>query len=131
MKLDHVGVAVSSLAEARRFYEDLGLVCSGEEVVEDQKVRTAFLPLGETHLELLESTDPQGPIGKFLEKRGPGLHHVCVEVPDIVAALALLAGRGHALIDKTPRTGAGGRRVAFVHPKSTGGVLIELTERQA
>ena len=130
LHLDHLGLAVMSLAEAKRFYEDLGLSCSGEESVEEQKVRAAFMPLGGTRLELLESTDPQGPIGKFLEKRGPGLHHVCIEVPDVQEALGSLEAKGYALIDRSPRTGAGGHKVAFVHPKSTGGVLIELTEKK-
>lgn len=128
MKLEHVGIAVTSLEAARAFYEDLGMVCGGEEEVAEQKVRVAFFPAGETRLELLESTDPEGPIGKFLEKRGPGLHHLCLEVPDVAAALAALSAKGYALIDKTPRVGAGGRKVAFVHPKSSGGVLLELTE---
>ncbi len=130
MKLDHVGVAVGSLREARRFYEDLGLACGGEEAVEEQKVNVAFFPLGETRVELLESTDPAGPIGKFVEKRGPGLHHLCFEVPDLEAALAALAAKGYALIDQKPRVGAGGHRVAFVHPKATGGVLLELAEKE-
>ncbi len=129
MKVDHICVAVASLEAARRFYEDLGLSCQGEETVEDQKVRTAFFPLGESRVELLESTDPEGPIGKFLAKRGPGLHHLCVEVPDVAAALEALAAKGYELIDKQPRLGAGGHRVAFVHPRSTGGVLLELTEK--
>jgi methylmalonyl-CoA epimerase len=130
VKVDHFGIAVKSLAEARRFYEELGLSCTGEEIIEEQKVRAAFMPLGETRLELLESTDPQGPIGKFLEKHGPGLHHVCIEVPDVEKALRSLEAKGYALINRSPRTGAGGRKVAFVHPKSTGGVLIELTEKE-
>jgi methylmalonyl-CoA/ethylmalonyl-CoA epimerase len=128
MKLDHVGVAVASLEQARRFYEDLGLVCRGEEIVEDQKVRAAFFQLGETRVELLESTDPEGPIGRFLSKRGPGLHHLCLEVEDLAAALHILKTKGYALIDEAPRVGAGGRRVAFVHPKASGGVLLELSE---
>ena len=130
MKLDHVGVAVASLAEARRFYEELGLACAGEEEVPDQKVRAAFYPLGETRVELLESTDSEGPIGKFLARRGPGLHHLCIEVPDVAAALAALKAKGYALIDEAPRQGAGGHKVAFVHPKATGGVLLELSERR-
>lgn len=130
MKLDHVGVAVASLAEARRFYEELGLACAGEEEVPDQKVRAAFYPLGETRVELLESTDSEGPIGKFLARRGPGLHHLCIEVPDVAAALAVLKAKGYALIDEAPRHGAGGHKVAFVHPKATGGVLLELSERR-
>ena len=130
MKLDHVGVAVASLAEARRFYEELGLACAGEEEVPDQKVRAAFYPLGETRVELLESTDSEGLSGKFLARRGPGLHHLCIEVPDVAAALAALKAKGYALIDEAPRQGAGGHKVAFVHPKATGGVLLELSERR-
>jgi methylmalonyl-CoA epimerase len=130
VKLDHVGVAVSSLAQARKFYEDLGLACSGEEEVPDQKVRVALFPVAGTRVELLESTDAEGPIGKFLQKRGPGLHHLCLEVTDLAGALRSLESKGYALIDREPRTGAGGHRVAFVHPKSTGGVLLELTEKE-
>lgn len=130
MKLDHVGVAVRSLREAKAFYEELGLACAGEEEVPDQKVRVAIFPAGDARVELLESTDPAGPIGRHVEKRGPGLHHLCVEVEDLEAALARLKGRGYALIDENPRAGAGGRRIAFVHPKSTGGVLLELTEKE-
>jgi methylmalonyl-CoA/ethylmalonyl-CoA epimerase len=129
VKIDHVGVAVASLAQARRFYEDLGIPCEGEEEVPGQKVRTAFFPLGESRIELLESTNPDGPIGRFLARRGPGLHHLCVEVPDVAAALAALKARGYALIDEAPRSGAGGHKVAFVHPKAAGGVLLELSER--
>jgi methylmalonyl-CoA/ethylmalonyl-CoA epimerase len=131
MKIEHVGVAVASLDAARAFYEDLGLVCGGEEEVADQKVKVAFFPLGESRLELLESTDPDGPVGKFVARRGPGLHHLCVEVPDVGKALETLRARGYALLDETPRSGAGGRRVAFVHPKASGGVLIELSEGES
>jgi methylmalonyl-CoA/ethylmalonyl-CoA epimerase len=129
MKVDHLGIAVTSLADAKGFYEALGLVCGGEEEVAEQKVRVAFLPAGESRLELLESTDPEGPIGKYLARKGPGLHHVCLEVPDVGGALRDLEAKGYSLIDRSPRAGAGGRKVAFVHPKSSGGVLIELTER--
>ncbi len=129
MKLDHVGVAVEDLDAAGRLYEALGLACAGREEVEEQKVEVAFYPLGETRLELLQSTDPEGPIGKFIARKGPGLHHLCVEVPDVAAALERLAAEGFQLIDRVPRTGAGGCKVAFVHPKSTGGVLLELSEK--
>ena len=129
MKLDHVGVAVENLDAAGRLYEALGLACVGREEVEEQKVEVAFYPLGETRLELLQSTDPEGPIGKFIARKGPGLHHLCVEVPDVAAALERLAAEGFQLIDRVPRTGAGGCKVAFVHPKSTGGVLLELSEK--
>lgn len=126
--LDHIGVAVRSLVQAEKFYVDLGLECSGRDEVADQKVRVAFFPSGDSRVELLESTDPEGPIGKFVEKRGPGLHHIALRVADLEATLARLAAAGHALIDREPRIGAGGHRIAFVHPKSTGGVLLELVE---
>lgn len=128
MKIEHVGIAVKSLEDSGRFYETLGLLCSGEEEVSEQKVKAAFFPIGETRIELLESTDPEGPIARFLDKRGPGLHHICIEVPDLEASLHALEAQGYDLIDKEPRIGAGGRRVAFVHPRSSGGVLLELTE---
>ncbi|MGA9750829.1 MAG: methylmalonyl-CoA epimerase [Acidobacteriota bacterium] len=124
-----MGIAVEDLAAAGRLYEALGLACTGREEVEEQKVTVAFYPLGETRLELLQSTDPEGPIGKFIARKGPGLHHLCVEVPNVAAALERLAAEGFQLIDRVPRTGAGGCRVAFVHPKSTGGVLLELSEK--
>ena len=128
MKVSHVGIAVPSLKEAKAFYEALGIPCGGEEEVPGQKVRVAFFEAGESRIELLESTDPDGPVGKFLAKRGPGLHHLCLEVPDLDRALARLKERGYALLDDRPREGAGGRKVAFVHPRSAGGVLLELTE---
>ena len=128
--MDHIGVAVRSLAEAGKFYRDLGLECAGEEEVAEQRVRVAFFPAGEARLELLESTDPEGPIGKFVEKRGPGLHHIALKVADLEGTLARLVAEGHALIDKQPRVGAGGHRIAFVHPKSSGGVLLELVEER-
>lgn len=128
-KLDHIGIAVRDLQEAVRAYTGgLGLPCAHEEVVEDQQVRTAFLPVGDTHLELLESLSPDGPIGRFLEKRGEGIHHLCFEVADIRAAMAACEKAGLTLIDKEPRAGAHGKWVAFVHPKSTHGVLIELSQ---
>jgi methylmalonyl-CoA epimerase len=129
MRVDHIGVAVKSLEESRRFFEDLGLSCSGEEEVPSQRVRVAFIPAGDTRLELLESTDPEGPIGKFIENRGTGLHHVCIEVSDLSAALDGLAEKEYRLINREPVDGAHGTRVAFVHPKSTGGVLLELMEK--
>src|SRR5262245_65030492 len=127
LKVDHLGIAVPSLAEAVRAYEALGFAVEASHDVPTEKVRTAFLPIGETHLELLEPTDPTSVIAKFLEKRS-GLHHVCVLVDDIEASLEALKARGVALIDETPRVGAGGCRVAFVHPKAAGGVLLELKE---
>jgi len=128
VKIDHIGVAVPSLKEGRSFYEALGLVCGGEEEVPEQKVKVAFFAAGESRIELLESTDPEGPVGKFLSKRGPGLHHLCLMVPDLEAALGRLKEKGYALLDERPRIGAGGRKVAFVHPRSASGVLLELTE---
>lgn len=126
--LDHIGIAVRDLDGALRVYETLGLRAEGEETVEDQKVRTAFLPVGDTHLELLASTSPDGPIGRFLERRGEGIHHLCFAVDDIRSALAACEKAGMTLIDREPRRGARGKWVAFLHPKSTGGVLIELSQ---
>ena len=128
MKIDHIGIAVRDLSESKVFYEALGLTCGGEEVVDEQKVRVAFFAAGDSRIELLEPTDPLGPIGKFLEKKGPGLHHLCVQVEDIRTALNDLKEGGYTLIDQEPRVGAGGCLVAFVHPKSTGGVLLELSQ---
>ena len=130
LKIDHLGIAVASLAEAVKAYEALGFVVEFTHDVPTEKVRTAFLPAGESHLELLEPTDPTSVIAKFLEKRS-GLHHVCVLVDDIEAALAQLKARGVALIDESPRIGAGGCRVAFVHPKGAQGVLLELKQAVA
>jgi LAO/AO transport system kinase len=128
-KVGHLGVAVNSLDESLNFWRDgLGLELKEIEIVEDQGVRVAMLPLGESRIELLEATGPETPVGKFLTKRGPGLHHLCVEVEDISARLAQLKARGIRLIDEQPRPGAGGHLVAFIHPASTGGVLIELTQ---
>lgn len=129
-KIQHLGVAVNSIDEALNFWRDaLGLELQEIEVVADQGVRVAMLPLGESRVELLEATGAETPIGKFIAKRGPGIHHICVEVADIRAKLADLQARGVRLIDEQPRTGAGGALIAFVHPAATGGVLIELTER--
>ena len=128
-KLDHIGIAVKDLAHAVETYtKGLGLTCDHEETVEDQQVRTAFLPVGDTHLELLESTSPGGPIGRFLEKRGEGIHHICLEVADIRASLEACRRAGMRLIDEEPRRGAHGKWVAFVHPGSTHGVLLELSQ---
>ncbi|MCR4425694.1 MAG: methylmalonyl-CoA epimerase [Firmicutes bacterium] len=129
--VDHIGVAVANLDEALKVYADtLGIKLAGTETVAEQKVRVAFLPIGETEIELLESTDPEGPIAKFIEKRGEGIQHIAVRVDDIESALEEMREKGVRLIDETPRYGAGGARIAFLHPKSTGGVLIELTERK-
>ncbi len=128
-RLDHIGIAVRDLQEALgRYSEGLGLRSDHEEIVEEQQVRAAFLPVGGTHLELLESLSPDGPIGRFLEKRGEGIHHLCFEVSDIRKALAACEAAGLALIDREPRAGAHDKWVAFVHPRSTGGVLIELSQ---
>jgi methylmalonyl-CoA/ethylmalonyl-CoA epimerase len=127
LKIDHLGIAVPDMQEALRAFEALGFEVEATHDVPTERVRTAFLPIGETHLELLEPTDPTSVIAKFLEKRS-GLHHVCVLVDDIEASLRALKARGVALIDETPRVGAGGCRVAFVHPRAAGGVLLELKE---
>jgi methylmalonyl-CoA epimerase len=127
VKIDHLGIAVPSLDAAVAAYEALGFRVEARHDVPTEKVRTAFLPVGESHLELLEPTDPSSVIARFLEKRS-GLHHVCLLVDDIEAALAEMRARGVPLIDETPRVGAGGCRVAFVHPKGAAGVLLELKE---
>ena len=130
-KVDHIGVAVSNLEEALKIYTDvLGLKLHGTEVVEEQKVRVAFMPVGDTEIELLESTDPEGPIAKFIEKRGEGIQHIAFRVDDIEEALEQMRQQGVRLIDEKPRYGAGGARIAFLHPKATGGVLVELCERK-
>jgi methylmalonyl-CoA epimerase len=129
MKIDHLGIAVSSIEDALAFYRDaLGLGVSETEVVEDQGVTVAMLPVGESRVELLEPTGDETPVGRFLARRGPGLHHVCYSVPDIEAALDRLRSAGARLIDERPRVGAGGHLVAFVHPTATGGVLVELVQ---
>ena len=129
MKINHVGIATNRIDEALRFWEDaLGLQNVHTEIVEDQKVKVAMLPLGESRIELLEPTSFDSPISKFLEKRGAGIHHIAVEVNDIAAALAKLKARGMRLIDESPRAGAEGCLVAFVHPSSANGVLLELVQ---
>lgn len=129
MNIDHLGIAVPSIEEALTFYRDaLGLEVGGSETVEDQGVHVTMLPVGESRIELLEPTAPDTPVGKFLAKRGPGLHHICYRVPDIHAALERLKAAGARLIDEQPRIGAGGHLVAFVHPAATGGVLVELSQ---
>jgi methylmalonyl-CoA/ethylmalonyl-CoA epimerase len=129
LRIDHLGIAVPSLEAAVAAYEALGFAVEARHDVPTERVRTAFLPVGESHLELLEPTDPSSAIARFLEKRS-GLHHVCVLVDDIDAALAEMKARGVPLVDETPRVGAGGCRVAFVHPKGAAGVLLELKERE-
>ncbi|MDX2043003.1 MAG: methylmalonyl-CoA epimerase [Acidobacteriota bacterium] len=129
-KIQHLGVAVGSIDEALAFWRDgLGLELKEIEVVADQGVRVAMLPIGESRIELLEATGEDTPVGKFIAKRGAGMHHLCVEVEDVAAMLADLKAKNVRLIDEQPRIGAGGALVAFVHPASTGGVLIELTQR--
>lgn len=130
MKLDHVGIAVRSLAESLPVFEKLlGRPADSNEVVEDQKVRVAVFKLGESRLELLEATSADSPVGRFVSKRGPGLHHLTLAVEDLAAALKKLEASGVRLIDREPRLGAGKERIAFLHPSSTSGVLIELVEK--
>lgn len=130
LKVDHIGIAVEKAADVLGFYEGLlGLSIQGSETVAEQKVTTSFLPVGDTEIELLESTDPEGPVGKFLAARGPGFQHIAFRVENLEEALAELKARGLRLIDEKPRYGAGGAKIAFLHPKSTGGLLVELCER--
>ena len=130
--IEHIGIAVTNLDTAIEFYENvLGLKCYSIEEVADQKVRTAFFLVGQTKIELLESTDPEGPIGKFIEKRGEGIHHIAFSVTNIEEQLAKATNQGVRLIDNTPRKGAEGLDIAFLHPKSASGVLIELCEKKA
>jgi methylmalonyl-CoA epimerase len=129
MKINHLGIATKGIDDALRFWEDaLGLENVHTEIVEEQKVRVAMLPLGESRIELLEPTSEDSPISKFLEKRGPGIHHIAVEVEDIETSLQQLKDKGTRLIDETPRVGAEGCLVAFVHPASANGVLLELVQ---
>jgi methylmalonyl-CoA/ethylmalonyl-CoA epimerase len=128
-RIDHLGVAVASIDEALAVYRALGLVEEKRETVESQKVVAAFLPVGESRIELLEPTSPDSAVAKFLAKRGGGIHHVCFAVEDLDTALADLAAKGFRLIHREGVPGAGGKRVAFLHPEAGGGVLIELSER--
>ena len=128
--LDHYNVSTRNLKDTVKFYEDvLGLVCEGRERVEDQQVDVAFFGSGTGRIELICPFTPDSGVARFLDKRGEGLHHICIDVPDIDAALARLKSQGLPLIDETPRIGAGGARIAFVHPKGGHGVLIELRQR--
>jgi len=129
LKIDHIGIAVKNLAESMKFYELLGLESAGTEEVAEQKVRVAFFPTGEAEIELLESTSPDGPIARHIEKNGEGIQHIALRVENIDEALAELREKGVRLIDEKPRYGAGGARIAFLHPKSTGGILLEISER--
>ena len=131
LKIDHLGIAVHSIEEAKKLFQDtLGLKFEGSETVEEQKVTTAFFPVGDSEVELLESTSPDGPVAKYLEKRGEGIQHIAFRVENIEEALAELKEKGIRLIDEKPRMGAGGAKIAFLHPKSTHGVLIEISERE-
>lgn len=127
--IEHIGIAVKNLEESIAYYQNvLGLECYAVEEVKDQRVKTAFFMVGQTKIELLESTDPEGPIGKFIEKKGEGIHHLAFAVPGLENALAEVEGKGVQLIDKAPRKGAEGLSIAFLHPKSTFGVLTEFCE---
>lgn len=128
-RIDHIGIAVNSLEETIPFYrESLGMVFRGTEEVVEQKVKVAFLQIGESKVELLEPTSSDSPVAKFLEKNGPGIHHIAYEVDDIEVAIAKLETDGVKMIDRTPRSGAHGARIAFIHPKSSKGVLTELCQ---
>ena len=130
LKIDHLGIAVNSIEAGKRFWTDvLGLKFEGSETVAEQKVTTAFFPVGESEVELLESTAPDGPVAKYIEKRGEGIQHIAFRVENIEEALAELKEKGIRLIDEKPRTGAGGAKIAFLHPKSTNGILVELCEK--
>ncbi len=128
-KISHIGYAVESLEEQIPFYRDvLGLELTGTEEVEDQMVRVAFFSIGDTRIELLEPSSPESPIAKFMEKRGPGIHHIAYEVDDCKSAIRAMEAHGIRMIDTEPRGGAGGHKIAFAHPKATFGILTELTE---
>jgi methylmalonyl-CoA/ethylmalonyl-CoA epimerase len=129
--IEHIGIAVKNIEESIKYYENiLGLKCYALEEVKDQKVKTAFFMVGQTKIELLESTDPEGPIGKFVEKKGEGIHHLAFAVKGIENALSEMESKGVQLIDKLPRKGAEGLDIAFLHPKSTAGILTELCENK-
>ena len=128
--IDHIGIAVNSIDEAMKFWEGaLGVKCHGVEEVAEQKVKTAFLPIDDPEIELLEGTSEDSPVSKFIAKNGQGIQHIAIRVADIEAALAELKEKGVRLIDEKPRIGAGGAKIAFLHPKATGGVLLELCQR--
>ncbi len=129
IRVDHIGIAVNNSESGLKFFSQLlGLKLEGEETVAEQKVKTFFLPVGDTEVELLEATAPDSPVAKFLEKRGEGVHHIAFSVEDIDSALKELQDNGIGLIDAKPRIGAGNKRIAFIHPKFTSGVLVELSE---
>ncbi|MDR0437453.1 MAG: methylmalonyl-CoA epimerase [Bacteroidales bacterium] len=128
--VEHIGIAVDNLEESIKYYETiLGLKCYAVEEVAEQKVKVAFFQVGDTKIELLETTDPEGPIGKFVEKKGPGVHHIAFAVESVSEALKAAEEKGVALIDKTPRIGAEGLKIGFLHPKSTNGVLMEFCSK--
>ncbi|MDO4711501.1 MAG: methylmalonyl-CoA epimerase [Peptostreptococcaceae bacterium] len=132
-RVDHIGIAVTDLDKTIKFYEEvLGIKCEGTEIVEEQKVKVAFFPVGDTELEFLESTSPDGPIARYIEKNGGrgGIQHVALRVDNIENAIAEMKEKGYQMIDESPRYGAGGAKIAFVHPRSTGGILLELSERK-
>lgn len=128
LTIDHLGIAVKSLAVAKDIYEKLGLTASAEELVEGEQVRVAMLPVGDSRLELMEATSENSAVAKFIAKRGEGLHHVCLRVPDLAAVVERLKTDGVRLVSNEIKTGAGGHRYVFVHPSSAGGVLLELVE---
>lgn len=127
-KVNHIGIAVHSVEDLKKVFEMLGAEVEGEEVVEEQKVKVAFIPVGEVRIELLEPTDSDSPVAKFLEKRGVGFHHIAFEVDHIERVLEELKAKGIKLIDEKPRRGAHGTKIAFIHPKATGGILVELCQ---
>ncbi len=130
LKINHIGIAVNSIDERKNFWtEVMGLSFNGTETVQEQKVTTAFFPVGESEVELLESTSPDGPVAKYLEKKGEGIHHIAFQVDNIESALEELKAKGIKLVDEKPRIGAGGAKIAFLHPKATNGLLVELCER--
>ena len=130
LKIDHLGIAVNSIDDGKKFWSDvLGLEFEGTETVEEQKVTTAFFPVGQSEVELLESTAPDGPVAKYIDKKGQGIQHIAFRVENIDEALDELKEKGIQLIDQKPRIGAGGAKIAFLHPKATGGVLVELCQR--
>jgi methylmalonyl-CoA/ethylmalonyl-CoA epimerase len=131
LKIDHIGIAVNNIDEVKKLYTDiLGIPHTGNETVAEQKVVTAFLPVGDSEIELLESTSPDGPVGRFIASRGEGIQHIAFRVENIDQALQELKAKGIRLLDEKPRVGAGGAKIAFIHPQSTFGVLVELSERE-
>ncbi len=131
LKIDHIGIAVKNMDEALKLYRDtLGFTMVDTEVVEEQKVKVGFIPVGDSEIELLESTSPDGPVAKFIESRGEGIQHIALRVENIEQALEELKAKGFRLIDEKPRYGAGKARIAFLHPKSTAGILLEISERK-